>query len=97
MGKTGTEIFRRRVQGVWPEFYPFIDKKTCAALDHLGLPSDAESLKQLISKHWKELEIKDIEADDEEAKQRKIFVRILEHAVGAELEGKVEDVKAKAA
>lgn len=97
LGKTGLDIFGRRIQGVWPEFYPFIDDRTLSAVESLGLPKSAEGLKGLIDKHWSELKIDDIEARDEDERRRKAFVRILERAVGAELEGDIDSVKAQAA
>ena len=95
LGKTGIDIFRRRIQGVWPACYPFVDEKTSASLEKLGLPGDAESLKQLMDKHWDELKVENIEAKDGEEKKRKAFVRLLEHAVGADLERNIDSVKAQ--
>ena len=95
IGKTGIDIFRRRIQGVWPACYPFVDQKTSASLEKLGLPGDAEGLEQLIDKHWDDLKVEDIEAKDQEEKKRKAFVRLLERAVGADLEGNIDDVKAQ--
>ena len=95
LGKTGIDIFRRRIQGVWPACYPFVDQKTSASLEKLGLPADAEGLEQLMAKHWEELNVENIEAIDEEEKKRKAFVRLLERAVGADLEGNVDDIKAQ--
>ena len=97
MGKTGIEIFRRRIQGVWPSCYPFVDHKTASSLEKFGLPSDAEGLQQLVEKHWSQLNTEDIKADNEDEKKRKAFVRLLEHAVGADLENNVDEVKAQAA
>lgn len=97
LGKTGLDIFGRRIQGVWSEFYPFIDERTLAAIDMLGLPKSAEGLRDLMNEHWSELEIDDIDAKDEEEKKRKTFVRILERAVGAQLEGDIDSLKAQAA
>ena len=94
LGKTGIDIFRRRIQGVWPACYPFVDQKTSASLEKLGLPSDAEGLKQLMYKHWDELNFENIETMDEEEKKRKAFVRLLERALGSDLEGNIDDVKA---
>ena len=89
------DIFRRRIQGVWPACYPFVDQKTSASLEKLGLPGDAEALEQLIDKHWDDLKAEDIEANDEEEKKRKAFVRLLERAVGADLERNIDEVKAQ--
>ena len=97
MGKTGIDIYRRRIQGVWPACYPFIDQKTAKSLEKLGLPDDAEGLQQLIHEHWEELNVEDFKADNKDEERRKAFVRLLERAVGAELEGKVDEVKAQAA
>ncbi|KAL8785476.1 MAG: hypothetical protein Q9195_008619 [Heterodermia aff. obscurata] len=95
LGKTGIDIFRRRIQGVWHECYPFIDQKTSTSLEKLGLPGDAEDLKQFMDKHWEELKVDSFEAKDEEEGKRKAFVRLLERAVGADLEGNIDDVKAQ--
>lgn len=96
LGKTGLDIFFRRIQGIWPSSYPFADQRTLAALEKLGLRSDAEELRQLLDEHWEELETKDIEGKDEEERKRKTFVRVLERAVGADLEGNVDAVRAEA-
>ena len=97
LGKTGLDIFGRRIQGVWPKFYPFADQKTLAAAEKMGLPSSAEELREILDENWEQLEVKDIEAKDEEVKKRKAFVRILERAVGADLEGNIDSIKAEAA
>ncbi|KAG7005944.1 hypothetical protein G7Y79_00017g043260 [Physcia stellaris] len=97
MGKTGIDIFRRRIQGVWPECYPFIDQKTSASLEMFGLPTEAKDLESFIERHWKELQVEGIEAKYEKDEKRKAFVRLLEHAVGAHLEGNVDAIKAEAA
>ena len=97
LGKTGLDIFGRRIQGVWPKFYPFADPRTLAATEKMGLPSSAEELRVMVVENWAKLEVKDIEAKDEEEKQRKAFVRILERAVGADLEGNIDLIKSEAA
>ncbi len=97
LGKTGLEIFGRRIQGVWPAFYPFVDSRTSSALEKLGLPGNAEELMELMEKELDTLDVKDVEAKDDEEKKRKVFVRILERAVGADLEGNAETVKSKVA
>ena len=96
LGKTGLEIFGRRIQGVWPEFYPFIDQRTLAAVEKLGLPGSAEELKDVLDENWEKLEVKDVEAKDEKEKKRKAFVRILERAVGVDLEGNIDSMKSEA-
>ena len=97
MGKTGIEIFRRRIQGVWPSYYPFVDHRTASSLEKFGLPSDAGELQQVVEEHWSQLNVEEIKGDNEDEKKRKAFVRLLEHAVGADLENNVDGVKAQAA
>ena len=97
LGKTGLDIFGRRIQGVWPKFFPFVDQKTLAALDKLGLPSSAEELRRLLDEKWELLEVKEIEAKDKAEKKRKAFVQILERAIGADLEGNIDSIKSEAA
>ena len=96
LGKTGLDIFGRRIQGVWPKFFPFVDQKTLAALDKLGLPSSAEELRRLLDEKWELLEVKGIEAKDK-AETKKAFVQILERAIGADLEGNIDSIKSEAA
>ena len=94
MGKTGLDIFARRIQGSWGEWYPFADQKTLDALEKMGLPRDTQELKSLLDEKWKELNAEDVVGDGEERKRR-VFVKVLERAVGAELEGNVDELKAK--
>ena len=97
LGKTGLDIFARRIQGVWPSFYPFVDQRTLAAVEKLGMPGSPEELRNVMDENWETLEVKDIEAEDEEEKKRKAFVRILERAVGADLEGNIDSIASKVA
>ena len=97
LGKTGLDIFGRRIQGVWPEFYPFVDQRTLAAAEKLGLPGSADKLSKLLDEERGNLRMKDIKAKDEEERKRKAFVRILERAVGADLEGNIDSIKSEAA
>ncbi|KAI9698172.1 MAG: hypothetical protein M1836_004174 [Candelina mexicana] len=92
LGPTGLDIFCRRVQGKWEKVFPFVDGRTGKALRGLGLPDGGEGLRALIDESWGELGGEIGEDDDEEERKRKGFVRILEGAVGAELEGKGEVV-----
>jgi len=96
VGKTGLDIFVRRVQWLWPECYPFMDDRTSQAAKALGLPDDALELDQLVKKLWRDLDTDAIEGKGDE-KQRRAFVIILERLVGAQLEGKVDNVLAEAA
>lgn len=97
LGKTGLDIFGRRIQAVWPNFYPFVDQRTLAAVEKLGLPGSAEGLRDTLEENWEKLEVKDVEAKDEEERKRRVFVRILERAVGADLEGNIDSIKSEAA
>ncbi|KAI9813133.1 MAG: hypothetical protein M1827_004354 [Pycnora praestabilis] len=96
LGPTGLDIFFRRIQGVWPKSYPFADHRTLAATEKLGLPHTTQGLKTLLGENWADLEVEDIDAKDEDEKTRKAFVRLLERAVGADLEKKIEEVKREA-
>lgn len=93
--KTGLDIFFRRVQAIWPVSYPFADQRTLSALEKLGLPNNTDKMKQMLDEHWKEVRIDDVKAKDEEEKKRKTFVRLLERAVGADLEGNVDSMRAE--
>ena len=97
LGKTGLDIFGRRIQGVWPSFYPFVDQRTLAAVEKLGMPGSAEELRNVLDENWEKLDVRDIEAKDEEEEKRKAFVRILERAVGADLEGNIDSIKSEVA
>lgn len=92
LGETGLDIFCRRVQWLWEEAYPFVDGRTNGALEQLGLPGEADELRQGLESRWDELGVKDIGLKDEEEKKRRAFVLVLERAVGASLEKKVQDV-----
>jgi endonuclease III len=48
IGDVGVDIFFREAQTVWPELYPFVDKRAGRAAQKLGLPSEAETLAQLV-------------------------------------------------
>ena len=96
LGKTGLDIFGRRIQGVWPNFYPFVDQRTLAALEKLDLPGSAEELRNLLDERWEELEVEEVETKDTAERKRKAFVQILERAIGADLEGNIDSIKSEA-
>ncbi len=48
IGPVGADIFIREVQGVWPEFGPFVDNKVAAGAEVLGLPTSARALGSLV-------------------------------------------------
>lgn len=93
LAKMGLDIFGRRIQGVWEEWYPFGDEKSLQATEKLGLPGDAEELQKIVEGKWADLNVPDDLSGSEDEKKRKVFVRILERAVGAELEGDLDEVK----
>ncbi|KAL8703430.1 MAG: hypothetical protein Q9201_003401 [Fulgogasparrea decipioides] len=96
LGKTGLDIFARRIQAQWPELYPFADHRTLSGLQKLGLPHTAEELRKLLDEHWIDLDVKAFRGDEDE-KKRRVFVQILERAVGVDLEGNADVVRAEAA
>ncbi|MGW3497669.1 endonuclease [Streptomyces sp. NPDC001020] len=49
IGPTGADIFLRDVQGVWPEFTPYIDGKALDGARRLGLPTSPEKLSDLVT------------------------------------------------
>ncbi|PNS15122.1 hypothetical protein CAC42_2351 [Sphaceloma murrayae] len=91
LGKTGLDIFFRRVQWLWPEAYPFVDERTARGVEKLGLPKSAEGLRECIEKEWKGIEKKGLPKHSEAAKRR-VFVVICERATSADLEGKAEEL-----
>lgn len=90
VGKTGMDIFFRRVQWMWEEAFPFVDERTMSSLHKLGLPEDSEELVKVLDQHWSELETKHLAGDGDEVKKRRAFTTILERATGSDLEGKTE-------
>ncbi|MFF4041199.1 endonuclease [Streptomyces sp. NPDC001816] len=49
IGPTGADIFLRDVQGVWPEFAPYSDRKALDGARRLGLPASPEKLSGLVA------------------------------------------------
>lgn len=97
LGKTGLNIFYRRIQWLWEEAYPFIDARTQDSLEKLGLPKEPDELAEMIMKKWKELEFADSEEYGDEEQKRRAFALVLERSVGADLEKKIDDVFAAVA
>ncbi|KAI4233496.1 MAG: hypothetical protein LQ349_004389 [Xanthoria aureola] len=95
LGKTGLDIFGRRIQAQWPALYPFADQRTLSGLQKLGLPGTAEELKKLLDHHWAELDTQGFEGNEDE-KKRRVFVQVLERAIGVDLEGNADGVRAQA-
>ncbi|KAH7390773.1 hypothetical protein DE146DRAFT_662670 [Phaeosphaeria sp. MPI-PUGE-AT-0046c] len=97
LGKTGLEIFYRRVQWQWEEAYPLIDQRTQQALEKMGLPRRAEGLERMIEVRWRDLGFEKGSERDVEERRRRAFVVLLERAMGADLEGKVDEIVEEAA
>lgn len=55
LGKTGIDIFFRRMRWRWPECIPFMDDRDRKAVGLLGLPQDADELVELVCDHWDKL------------------------------------------
>ncbi|KAH7394399.1 hypothetical protein BKA66DRAFT_410594 [Pyrenochaeta sp. MPI-SDFR-AT-0127] len=96
LGKTGLDIFYRRIQWLWTEAYPFVDSRTHVALEKLGLPKRPEGIVRMIEVRWDELNFQDDEEYNDEEKRRRAFVILLERAVGADLEKKIDAVLGEA-
>lgn len=90
LGKTGLDIFFRRVQWLWPEAYPFVDERTGRGLEKLTLPKNPEALQKLLEQHWAKLDTSALAKGDRNAQKRRAFVVVCERATGADLEGKSE-------
>ncbi|MEW1658065.1 endonuclease [Streptomyces sp. NPDC093707] len=48
VGPAGSGIFVREIQGVWPEFAPYLDAKALQGAQRLGLPDDPGALARLV-------------------------------------------------
>ncbi|MFJ6657293.1 endonuclease [Streptomyces sp. NPDC091377] len=48
IGPTGADIFLRDVQGIWPEFTPYVDRKALEGAERLGLPASPGRLRRLV-------------------------------------------------
>ena len=92
LGPTGLDIFGRRIQGQWEEWYPFIDQRTSAALEQFDLPGDPMELDKFLDQNWEDIDSKDITGGDHTEQKKKLFVMLLERAVGADLEGNLDAV-----
>lgn len=91
-GATGSKIFLRRVQWLWTSGFPYVDDRTQHSLQKLGLPTEASDLAVVIEKHWSKLDTKNIAGKDVNEKKRRAFVTVLERAIGADLEGKLDEL-----
>ena len=90
LGKTGLDIFFRRVQWLWPEAYPFVDERTARGVEKLGLPKSAEGLAKVIDSNWDKLDTSKLPKGSKDQAKRRAFVIVCERATSADLEGKAE-------
>lgn len=97
LGKTGLDIFYRRIQWLWDEAYPFVDARTQDSLEKLGLPKEADDVVTLIEESWEGISVDDSPDLSQDDKKRRAFVLLLERAVGSDLEKKTGDVFVAAA
>ena len=92
VGRTGVDIFLRRIQGSWKECYPYIDDRTAKGLEQLGLPTYEGPMQKLIDDHWQQLKLDDVQGKDEHEKKRMVFMRVLERALSSDLEGRMDEL-----
>jgi hypothetical protein len=106
IGKTGAELFCRRVQCLdgWDGVFPSADGKSLEACKEVGLDvKDAEDLDQVMEREVDWTQVGNMGLENplselrKEQKQRLAFVLVLERAIGASLEGKLQDVRKAAA
>jgi len=106
MGKTGAEIFCRRIQAVegWGDaVWPFADDRSLDALRKLGVEvEDADDLQELVETlvDWDRVGTMGLDHAESMEMEQQIqveYVVLLERAVGASLENKIEEVKKAAA
>ncbi|KAI9711397.1 MAG: hypothetical protein M1828_001942 [Chrysothrix sp. TS-e1954] len=97
VGKTGVDIFMRRIQGQWRECYPFVDEKTRASVEKYGLDGSAKGLRNQVNDVWVDLDLGQVSGKDAMEKERMVFMRVLERAIVSDLEGKVDAMLAEAA
>lgn len=91
-GATGSKIFLRRVQWLWTSGFPYVDDRTQHSLQKLAFPTEGTDLFGLIEEHWSKLDAKHIAGKSVDEKKRRAFVTVLERAVGADLEGKIDEL-----
>ncbi|KAI9828755.1 MAG: hypothetical protein M1832_001860 [Thelocarpon impressellum] len=99
LGPIGLDIFFRRVQAAWPStaLYPFIDARTRVALEKIGLPAEPHALARAVNEVVDGSGKGDVKGFEREEGKKRAFVRVLERAVGAELEGNAEAAREGAA
>ncbi len=102
MGQTGAEIFCRRIQAVdgWGEaLWPFADGRSLDALRNLGVEvKDADELQEMVETlvDWAKVGTMGLDKAEGMEMEQQIqleYVVLLERAVGASLEGNIDEVK----
>jgi endonuclease III len=48
IGDVGADIFLREVQGTWDELFPFVDRRSLAGAEKVGLPASGKALAELV-------------------------------------------------
>ncbi|CAD0087754.1 unnamed protein product [Aureobasidium vineae] len=97
VGKTGLDIFFRRVQWLWPEAYPFVDERSSRGIEKLGLPKHPDELAKVLDRYWAKLDTSNLAKGDRDMQKRRAFVVICERATSADLEGKSDAILEAAA
>ncbi|KAJ9648204.1 hypothetical protein H2199_001057 [Coniosporium tulheliwenetii] len=94
LGKGAPSNFFRRIQWLWKENYEdsFMDERTKEAVQCLGLPDDCWELQTFMDRVWSELDTKGIDGEDEDMRKRLAYVIVLDRAVGADLEHKLDAI-----
>lgn len=97
VGRTGLDIFFRRVQWLWPEAFPFVDERSSRGIEKLNLPKNPDELAKTLDRYWAKLDTSAIDKADKETMKRRAFVIICERATSADLEGNSEAILEAAA
>lgn len=92
LGKTGLDIFYRRVQWLWEEAFPFCEERSARGLDKLGLSKNPDELSRMLIEHWDKLNTNSLAGNDDVTKKRRAFVVLCERAAFANLEGKTAEI-----
>lgn len=78
------------MQWLWSVGYPYVDDRTSLSLRKLGLPEEAADLVKASDRHLSKMEKNNLVGNDDAAKKRRAFVTVLERAIGADLESKID-------
>ncbi|GAA98045.1 uncharacterized protein L969DRAFT_16165 [Mixia osmundae IAM 14324] len=93
IGEGGVNILFRRLQIHFEELYPTADDRALSAASTLfGLPSEPDKLREVIKTNINDLDTSDIKGSGD-LLERKVFARVLDRAIGIEIEGKGDEAK----